>query len=261
MNSVSGEQNNYKFDLQYIGAGSGLIKYIWMFTDRTTIANNYITLGVDHEYSLMDMQHEVNTRFSHLGGKLITGWFSPFDEPVEKGRAVTNQEFPNYIKIANYLDARRVITNLFEHNEMSNGERAGMESALRELEKSAQFANRSRDVISPAQRDLIQEMVAPYIDDIKNNAPDVKTAKMWVRAMSIEIKIFSHISVESFSYFFRHKFRVFPHADFYESLYVVSKFYSSQAGLEGALEQLGEGLPSKTLVHETILALFDNENH
>lgn len=77
-------------------------------------------------------------------------------------------------------NVRKVIDDLHKHQEMSDENRADMEDALCELERSAKFASKVRDSISVAQKDLIQEVLSPYIPAIKAETYNGESAKEWV---------------------------------------------------------------------------------
>lgn len=261
MTSVSGENNACKFNL-HNGLDSSPVVHIWMHTDRSEVAGNYITLGIPDRLlhdALAPMNEYVNTRLYDLGARLITNRLPSFATAVREGRAVAGEEIPNHIKVSNYIDARRVINDLFAHNEMSAGDRADMENALRELEKSAQFAIKRAESMTVAQKDVIESVVSPYVDDIKSEAPDSETAKKWIQYTANALKICGpSVKTKLASFLWTacksgHK----KSEGFYESLFAISKFYCSMGSLEGALEQLGEKLPSEALVQQAILDLFD----
>lgn len=154
MAAVSGQNNAYKFNL-HNGLESSPVVHIWMHTDRTQVAGNYITLGIPDALKVKTGLDPVNTyvneRLQHLGACLINWSMPSYCNEVLAGRANTGDIAPSHIRVSNYIDARRVIDDLFLHNEMSAGDRADMENALRELEKSAQFANNRTDSISTAK--------------------------------------------------------------------------------------------------------------
>ena len=262
MTSVSGQNNAYNFNL-HNGLDSSPVVQIWMHTDRTQVAGNYITLGIPDtlmvKAALEPVNTYVNERLQHLGAFLIKWSMPSFCNEVLTGRASTGDIAPSHIRVSNYIDARRVIDDLFTHNEMSAEDRADMENALRELEKSAQFANKRVDSISIAQREVIQSIVSPYIDDIKSEASDSQTAKAWVKCAGNALSIVGPRAKNNLSSFLwtACKSGHGKNEDFYESLFAISKIYSSMGDLEGALDQLGDGIPSKALVQQAILDLFD----
>lgn len=251
---VSSQSNYNKFNL-HNDLDSSPIAYILVHTDRTQIAGNYITLGIPDSLRINAALGPLNTyvteRLQNLGARLVTS-IEPWSNEVF-GRE------PAYIKVANYIDARRVIDHLFINNEMSHGDRADLENSLRELEKSAQFASKCAESISTAQKDVIQSGVSLYIDDIKSEAPDSQTAKRWIQCAANALRIAGPNAKNNLSYFLwtactsGHD----KSHSFYESLFAISQIYSSMGNLEGALEQLGVALPSKALVEQAVLELFD----
>lgn len=260
---ISGQNNFYKFNLHNDLDSSPLV-HIKIFTDRAQVAGNYITLGIPDRLfkdSLPRMTEYVNTRLQSLGARLVTGRLSSFADAVREGRAVANEEFPSYIKVSNYIDARRVIDDLFTHNEMSASDRSDMEDALRELEKSARFATLRTETISTAQKEIIQSVVSPYIDDIKSEAPDSLTAKEWVKCAARALETLGPSAVKdrlsSFLATAGLSSGCGKSESFYECLFAISKIYASMGDLEGTLEQLGESLPSNSIIQQTILDLFD----
>ncbi len=266
MLSVSGQNNAYKFNL-HNGLDSSPVANILMHTDRNQIAGNYITLGIRNSLmvkaSLVPVNTYVTVRLQSLGARLVTRLMPAFANEVLAGRAAVNDEAPSYIKVSNYVNARRVIDDLFAHNEMSAVDRADMENALHELEKSAQFASKRAESITVAQKEVIQSVVSPYVDDIKSEAPDSETAKSWIRcagaALSTCGPTSAKINLSSFLWTACRSGNG-KSEDFYESLFAISKIYSNMGDLEGAFEQLGETLPSKALVQQTILDLFDSSS-
>lgn len=256
----SGQNNAYKFNLHNV-QDSSPIGLIWIHTNRTQVTENYMTLRPNPLFidALQPITNYVNRRLQSLGARLVTLRISPFSDAVTEGRAVANQEVPSYIKVSNYVDARRVIDDLFTHNEMSASDRSDIEDALRELEKSGRFATHRTDSISTAQKEIIQSIVSPYIDDIKSEAPDKLTTINWVKCAANAVRTCGPSVKHNLSSF------LFTGCgsghgkskDFYECLFALSKIYASMGDLEGALEQLGEVLPSESIIQQTILDLFD----
>lgn len=262
MESVSGQNNAYQFDL-HNSLGLSLLDHIWIHTDRKQIAGNYITLSIHRSLQVKAALDSVNKyvteRLQNLGALLITQLMPPWADDVLAGKAVVNDEVPTYIKVSNYVDARKVIDDLFAHNEMSAGVRSEIEEALRELEKSAQFASNRAESISIAQKEVILDLISPYVDHIKSKAPNNIMAKSWICAVANALITFGPSIRTNLPWVLwsacksGHK----KNNDFYESLFALAKIYSSMGDLESPLKQLGESLPSQVLIQKMILDLFD----
>lgn len=262
MVTSSGQINFYKFELNN-GLDSSPILNVKIHTDRTQISENYITLCIPDalkvKAALDPINTYVNNRIKHLGASLVKLSIPSYCNEVLAGRANAGDIAPSHIKVSNYMDARRVIDDLFNHNEMSPSDRAGMEDALRELEKSGRYASLRAEYISIAQREIIQSMVSPYIDDIKSEAPDNQTAKSWVRCAANAISVCGPSVKDKLSSFLwtACKSGNGKSEDFYECLFAISKIYTNMSDLESALEQSGETMPSKSIIQQTILDLLD----
>ncbi len=264
MSIPSGQINFYKFTLNN-RLDSSPVVHVCIQTDRSRVSENYITLGIraalTGKASLDPVNTYVNERLQHLGAYLHTWSMPSFSDEVLAGRTNTGDIAPSHIKVSNYLNARRVIDDLFTHNEMSGSDRADMENALRELEKSGGFANKRVDSITIAQKDVIQSFVSPYIDDIKSEAPDAQTARRWIECTAAALNTFSSNTVKNSLSSFLGTAGLSSGCgkseSFYECLFTISKIYTNIGDLEGALEQLGESLPSNSIIQQTILDLFN----
>ena len=265
--------------VQKLHNGHGLYE-IHINTSRTETSKNYMSITIDpslHYPTKLDLVSEyVKVRFEELGGLLITFQAGKMNEDVRLKKAIKGDPYPSKIQVLDYRDARNIIDDLFKHKDMTEIERADIENALRELEKSADYASHRFEKISVAQKEIIQNMISPYIDDIKAEISDEIIIKCYLDIASSVILLMSETpsivraflpNILSGNYGFEwgegalssipelelHRERS---ADFYDSLIFVAKFYSSMGNFEETLKQLGEGLPSEVVIQQSILELF-----
>ena len=256
------QTNFFKFQL-HNSLNSSPVAHVCIHTNRAQVSKNYITLGIPASLmvkaALGSINTYVNERLQHLGASLVKYRLSILCNEEAAGRALSGDIAPSHIEVPNYLDARRVIDDLFTHNEMSANDRAGMENALRELEKSARFSTLRAESISTAQKDVIQSVISPYIDDIKSEAPDSETAKNWVKCAANTLRICGPSAKDNLPSLLLTSCRSGDGKSraFYECLFAVSKIYANMGDLEGVLEQYGDALPSNSIIQQTILELFD----
>lgn len=266
MIGISGLSNYYTFMLHRRGRENTDSFWIEVFTDRDNVSRNFLQIQIprylQNKDCLVPMQSFVeNSGLSGLGSRLVTFVMHKECSDVINGKAAIGDRIPTCIKVADYVDARKVIDHLFGENKLSASERSNIEPILRELEKSARFASLRTEDISTAQKEVIQSFISPYIESIMSESPDAKTAKMWICAAANALKICvnkdsvkEHLS--SFLFTACQSGRG-KSVDFYESLFAVSRIYASMGELESVLEQSGESIPKASIIQEIILNLFN----
>ena len=249
-------------------------------TSRTKASKNYLYITINpllHYPTKLDLVSEyVKKRFEELGGLLVTSQALSRHEDVLLKKAIKGDPYPRKIQVLDYRNARNIVDDLFKHNEMTGTDRADIENALRELEKSADYASNRVEKISVAQKELIQNMISPYIDDIKAEIKDEILIKCYLDIASSVILSMSETpsnvrdflpnilsgnyglewAEEAFSSIHELELHRERSDDFYDSLIFVAKFYSSMGNFEDTLKQLGEGLPSEAFIQQSILESF-----
>jgi hypothetical protein len=167
-----------------------------------------------------------------------------------RGCRKTGEVLPFYILVPG-TSARKAIDFL----QLSASERSETEMLIRKLEESLAFASKRQDSISVAQKDIIEDMVLPYISDLKEE-PNIRE---WIKCIGNIFKILAAPRKELVANYLLtagHKNSFGKSFEFYDSLYTVSKIYANVANLESALEQSGSSLPSERIVQQTVLAFF-----
>lgn len=247
------------------GLENSPIVHVKIHTDRGDLRGNFITLGIPQALrvtgSLATVSSYVNERLQGLGAELVRFRLPSYSNEVFAGRAVAGDPIPYNIKVSNYLHARRVIDDLFAHNEMSATNRSEIEGALRELERSGEYASKGSNEISVAQKDILINMVEDYVETIKSAAPNNETAKSWLRCAARALSICGPSVKNNMksSLWTACKSGHDKDADFYEDLFALARIYSLMGDLERAFEQMGSSLPSKEIVRQTICDVFDQE--
>jgi len=263
MASISGQNNLFILRLNNILPSSPVVS-LCIHTDRTEIRRNYVVLRISEYLQTPRAFKDVNDyaihRLQKLGAELIT--FEVISGELLSERPWTSNIAPSHIKVANYANARAVVQDLLMHQEMSMLDRIQIEKGLKELEISARFASIRTESISLAQKEMIQSVVAPYIDDIQSKAPNRQTAKEWVQQTSTMILNCGDPNFvrDNLSYLINLQdinSENWVAEDFYECLFTVAKIYANMADLESTLERLGDSLPSKSIIQQTILECFD----
>lgn len=149
--------HTYKFKLD----SRSPVCHIYMHTHSEYESSNYITLGIRKhlrkEERLDEMSQFVTKRFSSLGGRLMTYRLNPWNNDVLAGRAKEGDEKPSHIRVSDYVNARRVIEDLFANFNMPISTRNEIEPALNELEQLAQHAYKTH-----ARRKIVKRFQKIY---------------------------------------------------------------------------------------------------
>lgn len=261
-----------------LNCDNNLFYDIHINTNRNRVPKNYMFITINPVLltptNLNPIREYVRERFENLGGLLTTAEAGPSNIDVLLKKAEIGDLYPKKITISKYTDARGIIDNLFRYREMTAAQRADIEIALRELEKCGEYASRRKEQISVAQKDLIQSMISPYIENIKAEISDEVIIKCFLDITSSFLVTMSEKTPKEIRAFLPSilagkfgltwgggSFSLIPEAeikrekssDFYDSLIFISRFYISMGNLEDAIEQLGEGLPSEAIIQQTIL--------
>jgi hypothetical protein len=250
--SCSGLQAFYIFKIDNSSLES-FITEVKISTSRIYTSRNEVTLKIQDKYRrkdfLIPLTNYVNNKLQDTGARLRK--FSDFKVVI-----------PDHVTV-DYKNARLVIDRLFQNNEMSATNRSEIENALRELETSAKFAAEGIDEINTAQKEIIESMVEPYVEDICKEAPDLETAKRWIQCVSI------YMQAGGFEYCQKRIGNILYNRvgsghgkskEFYESLLAVGRIYASMGDLEKTLSQIGEKLPSNEMIKKTIEEFLDKKN-
>jgi hypothetical protein len=267
MAAVSGQITFYHFNFQNTN-GSRAVDGIEFRTSRSSILHNRVTLLISPSDTIeAKIFHPTPTyvteKLRYLG-KYLVEWNAP----------------ERKVSFNNPRDARTVIENLYQHGDILIEDRERIARVLLELEKCVQYADNRLDVISVAQKDIIKEFVAPYIEIIKAETTDIQILKEWLSSTRAGLtRIRPHFPAnfmarwigpnEEFnpllekdliiSKFIAYQCNLQDKSqEFYQSLIALTKTYYSMADLENALEQLGDGLPTEELIQQTILESFNN---
>lgn len=266
---MTGQIDFYRYRLQD-STGKCPLLDVRIHTDRVCLSKNYVSFKL-RSGSSCDVSFYVKSKLEDLGatlvrGRSVLGW--------KGGRPVFGKPFPSHVHVPNYQDAEKIIGALFARREMSAKNRSEIESALGELRRSARYARMRRQSITPAQKEIIESMIMPYVDTIKEEVSDSDTIKRWIiltarhfkGAYSSDPELYKeelpyilgracHPEAPSFS-LGKNKTRYGKSRCFYDCLFSVAKFYASMGDLEGALEQSGRFLPAEPIIQKTILDLF-----
>lgn len=250
MTTISADKTFYTFSLK-----SHLVRSVDIHTNRVDVSKNYLALSIYRKYmnpeSLSEVQMYISDNLSNFDARLITVSVAP--------------NIPFYIKVADYTKGRGVIEYLRRSEQMSEEVASHIGPVLLEMEKDGNFANRTEESITVAQKEIIESMISPYIDSIKAGVGgNSEAAMLLISQAASELKmVCSEESLrkgfERLSRFNPSYLEVLDNDDlFFEDLRAVAKVYASIGNLEETFSQMGVTLPSERVIQSTVRSCFCN---
>ena len=229
-----------------------------MHFSRTNVEKNYITLGIKTDFqfnsSLERVRSYVAERLENLNVQLIINPLSPYSTAVYEGRAKAHESYPSHIQVK-CQDARNIIDDLYNHNEMSKSLREELEEDLKKLERCAEIAKKCTATITLEQEALLQNTQSPHIALLRKEVSDKTTLQRWIEIVANAIWT---IGSKQASTCIRELLHTAGQTDldktapFYESLFYVAKVYAGRARLEEAFLSLATTHPSPAILKELI---------
>ncbi len=216
---------------------------IYLHKDASCLKGNYMTIGIRSKLQSSSAVNRIKRYVKKLDLEALGAILQPIGDVL-----ITHYK-------VECVNARSVIDRLFANKVMSTGDRSKIENELRKMEKTGEFSMIRSGAITEAQKDLIRSFIGPYVEVIKEKAPDAETAKNWVISASIALKHRNSKARDYIPSYLYHCCRCGHHMDkdFYDSLYYIAKVYCSMADLETALLQSGETLPDQSIIQQLIL--------
>jgi hypothetical protein len=264
--AASGQINCYDVSLDNDPKTSA-VHDILFHTNRCIPSKNYIILYLHKNLRASDGMERISKyiqgHFKDIKTKLLTTKINSYDDEVKNHLAKADEDVPAQIEVPEHRCARVAIDILFKNKEMTDEDRRKISVPLKELEKSADYAERRKNDISLAQKELLQSMVLPYISEIEKVTKDFETIKKWIEFVA---KTWCDHAPEFIQLLFEYDFygtlgtknQAKQELIFYESLLAVAKIYNSMGDLESALIQSGKDLPTEEIIQKTVLECFNH---
>ncbi len=238
--------------------GCEYLSHIYFHKNTAKNGGNFATIGFKPAFQFPSFLEEMQTWFDSTniegsGAVLCKGRVISFSDAVRSGRCVDGERYASHIRIKDASHIRTVLDVLFHGEVLSVGDRADIESPLRECEKTFEFACAVSTDITIAQRDVISTFLEPYIETIKSEVSDPDVLMEWIACLGNGWKVFGDraLSIDlakNLLYTAALSEGRTQSDSFYESLLCVVRVCAGMADLETALLQCGASLPDPTTI-------------
>jgi hypothetical protein len=279
MEPISGQINFYETNLHRRPGVTTPSRNIWVYTDRENVSGNYITIGFPLSLPATDINIEGVNRYFHEyiqtivrdaalvsrlrqvdtdDGFRLENVVSDGPEENKKGVAVLDGKIVSFIAVKNYQQARPLVYAMFRRGEMNDRDLIKVIHCIEEMERSATLSGSRGEILSQAQKDIIEDIISPYVGTIlknfNNNYQEAQNclSEAAERLTFWRVEDKANPGLENLC-----PAQVGRSQDFCDCLFAVTKIFVSLADLEDALRQSGEAVGSPTLIKKTILDFFE----
>lgn len=243
----------------------GLIGTLEVHIDPTKVSLNYMVLYVSRQIqnttpvnTVVDLVNEyVNNVLQGVEVDVRTYTVNQFSSAFSDGQGNIGDTSIDRLIIPKSEDVRKVVKLLWRRNELTADNRADIEIPLKKLKKSVEYAEKIRDDVEPtvAQKEIIEELVSPYIEGIQEEVPNIKVAKSCIRSAAHVVKWKSssqNITKQQMRFFLPSRFYG-KSDDFYDCLFALARILTSRAGLEDTFTKTGDTLPSERQIADIVM--------
>jgi len=142
--------------------------------------------------------------------------------------------------------ARDALDWLLIRGHLSMDECSLMDPSLEKIERCLEYEDRVCEEITLAQKEIIESMVEPYVDDLKARfQPQVRQALLDAICVTLRVSLASkRLWVDKVLGFMPKSWPKATQIKCFDDLYVIGKVLTGEANLESALIQNGPALPN-----------------